>query len=70
MRKFFLCLLCNGQPNEKKTFQRVMKAEAFQVKKDLNRPTNDKGKAFPSSFPNAFWSDNMRSLKSKLSNIR
>ena len=39
MRKFFLCLLCNGQPNEKKTFQQVMTAEAFQVKKDSNIPT-------------------------------
>ena len=47
-----------------------MTATAVQVKKESNRPTNDEGKAFPSSLPNAFWSDDMRSLKGKFSNIR
>ena len=47
-----------------------MTATAVQVKKQSNRPTNDEGKSFPSRLPNAFWSDDMRLLKGKFSNIR
>ena len=47
-----------------------MTATAVQVKKESDRPTNDEGKAFPSSLPNAFWSVDMRPLKGKFSSIR
>ena len=59
------------QPNEKKTFKQVMAATAFQVKKESIDERMTKEKHFHRVFhANAFWLDDMRLLKSQLSNIR
>ena len=51
-------------------FQKSTDGDGFSSQERVNRRTNDEGKAFPSSLLNAFWSDDMFLLKSKLSNIR
>ena len=67
MRKFFLCLLCNGQPNEKKTFKQLMTATAFQVEKEWIDERMTKEKHFHRVFQMHFGRTTcMRLLKANL----